>query len=82
MIKTDIDKNERRFLFVLIQDKQIAVDNNKLLHSKLFERYRIVIKTMLILVSISIIFLIPIGYFLILFLNKYYHLETELKIRC
>ena len=76
IIKTDLDKNEKRILFKYIQNAQIAVDNNIQIHHKLFRKYRLIINLLLvsIYISIAIFFVCQV---LIPFLSMCYHLLTE-----
>jgi hypothetical protein len=69
-IKSDIEKNEKRFLFVMLQSKQNAIDNNRLLHSKLVSKYKLIITLMLISIVFSLIIFLLSHLYLNPFLDK------------
>jgi hypothetical protein len=55
MIGNNIEKTEKRFVFVMIQSKQRSIDNNKILHHELFIKYKSVVRWLLIAITFSIV---------------------------
>ena len=55
MISQSVDINEKRFIFVMLQSKQRAIDNNKELHLRLLRKYKSNIKLLFAIVITSIV---------------------------
>ncbi|MGD9931870.1 MAG: hypothetical protein AB7U05_17760 [Mangrovibacterium sp.] len=55
MIGKNADLNEKRFVFVMLQSKQRAIDNNSELHLRLLAKYKSNIKLLFAIIAISIV---------------------------
>lgn len=67
MIGNNIDNTEKRFAFVMLQSKQRAIDNNKILHHELFMKYKSIIRLLLITIASSIVIFLLCRLYLNLF---------------
>ena len=67
MIGNNIDNNEKRFVFVMLQSKQRGIDNNKILHHELFMKYKSIIRLLLITIASSIVIFLLCHLYLNLF---------------
>lgn len=70
MITNDANINEKRFLFVMLQNKQKAIDDNIALHHQLFASYKLVIKLLFFFIVLSIPIFFLIHLLVIPFLDK------------
>ena len=70
-VKKDIEKNEKRFIFVMLQSKQNSIDDNRVLHSELVAKYKLIITLLIISIVFSLIIFLLSHLYLSPFLDKY-----------
>lgn len=67
MIGNNIENTEKRFVFVMLQSKQRAIDNNRILHHELFIKYKSIVRLLLITIAFSIVIFLLCRLYLNLF---------------